>query len=786
MVAQARPAVVRIGSGSSVGSGVIFETQGRTGYVITNRHVVEGSAEVDVTVNDSSSYRGTVLGTDSVRDLAVVRICCGSFRKLGFGDSSRLEPGDEVIIVGYALGLSGEASVTRGIVSAIRYDADYLSDVIQTDVAINPGNSGGPMLSVSGEILGINTFRIDESHSGSPVSGLGFAVSGATVRDLIPALKTAVVAPTVVPLTPTPRPFGGGTGGFGPVGGELWHDPSDGFVNGEYGGVFMSDFVVTATFFNPYSAAVNSWDYGFSIRDTLGSSSRELIIAVVNSGGSWNLFRQQDGSPEGVDIADGWLRDFDTSAGGSNTLQLLAFGEWGLLFVNGDFVSMLDLSGVTGAGDIAAITGVYEGSEVAGAVTRFENFVGMPLSQSYGPVGGKLEYEEGYVSEHGSGVWARDFVSEAYFISPSAPWDYGFMFRDSESSRLEVVGVDWEGWWFHIARDGGDADGSVLHSGFLGTDLGSVNHILLHTVEDVGFFFVNGDLVSRLDLSHNLDYGFVSAMGGFFEGHPGEPRFEGFRVWTTSGSPALAPTPTLAPTRMPTFTPVPTPTVRQPGYAIFPPTATPAAAVPTPVPTAMPMPAPAPAPTATPIPAPAPVSTATPIPLPTSTPTPVPPPTPTPTPAPTPVPLLRQEVVFLHGDVAHRYSILNGGDWFWSGEATAAEGRPYLNVLVMDVEDGDERFGFAYRERVKRRGSARASAYFKVQDSGGGGEYIFWEYIWQREEGDCRYHVVDRAYRSWNAPEDYGFFISTGVCEDDLFVYGRERDEILGSFQEIE
>ena len=151
MVRQARPAVVRIETASGSGTGVIFETRGQTGYVITNYHVVEGAAQVDVHVNDVSVFNGSVRGVDPVRDLAVVTICCGQFHTLPFGDASRLEPGGEVVAIGYALGLSGEASITRGIVSAIRYDSRYLSDVIQTDAAINPGNSGGPMLSMSGE-----------------------------------------------------------------------------------------------------------------------------------------------------------------------------------------------------------------------------------------------------------------------------------------------------------------------------------------------------------------------------------------------------------------------------------------------------------------------------------------------------------------------------------------------------------------------------------------------------------------------------------------------------------
>lgn len=196
--------MVRIENSTGTGSGAIFETQGQTAYIITNQHVIDGDAEVNVTVNDSAYYRGTVLGTDRDRDLAVVRICCGSFSKLFFGDDSRLQPGDEVVTIGYARGLPGEATITRGIVSAIRYHPGYRSEVIQTDAAVNFGNSGGPTLSMSGEILGINTFGLRDSE------GLNFAVSGTTVQQLIPALMTAQAAPTPTPMpppTPTPKPI---------------------------------------------------------------------------------------------------------------------------------------------------------------------------------------------------------------------------------------------------------------------------------------------------------------------------------------------------------------------------------------------------------------------------------------------------------------------------------------------------------------------------------------------------------------------------------------------------
>ena len=544
MVKRVRPAVVRIESSTSSGSGAIVETQGRTGYIITNHHVVEGDAEVTVTVNDSTPYRGEVLGSDPLRDLAIVSICCGSFRTLPFGDASGLQAGDEVVAMGYALGIGGEASVTRGIVSAIRYEPRYRSDVIQTDAAINPGNSGGPMLSMEGKILGINTYRIDESNEGRTAEGLGFALSEETVQQRIPALKTARAASTPTPTrspmaTPTRRPqptqsYSDGDG-FGPIDGELHHDPSDGFIETEYADVDMADVIVSATFVNPYSASSKNWDYGFIIRESGIGTSSKFIQVVVTSRGRWEAAWRQGSNAENNEIANGTVKTFSTGAGEENLVVLFIFGDRGFLFVNREFISMLDLSNVTGAGNVAVITGAFTGNEVAGAVTRYEDFQIFPLRKRYGPAGGKLVDELGIVSEHESGVWARDLVAEATFASPTGQgWDYGFIIRNPEFNRVEVIGVASGGIWFHNSRDVGDDQYTVVDGGSLGAfgvTLGSDNHLVLIALEKVGLFFVNGQFVARLDLSHNLDYGPVSAMGGFLRGHTGEPSFENFNVW---------------------------------------------------------------------------------------------------------------------------------------------------------------------------------------------------------------------------------------------------------------
>ena len=155
------------------GSGVIID---RDGLILTNAHVVERVDDVEITLADGTTCEGSVLGTDSITDLALVKIegqINSDFAPLG--DSEKLEVGDWAIALGTPYGL--EKTVTLGIVSSLHRDINALGfsdkrlDLIQTDAAINPGNSGGPLVNSSGEVIGINTLV----RSG-PGAGLGFAI----------------------------------------------------------------------------------------------------------------------------------------------------------------------------------------------------------------------------------------------------------------------------------------------------------------------------------------------------------------------------------------------------------------------------------------------------------------------------------------------------------------------------------------------------------------------------------------------------------------------------------
>ena len=276
MLERIRPAVVRITTtGGSGSSGIIFETEGQKAYILTNQHVIDGQNRVEVTVNDTVIYGGTILGSDPIRDLAVVTICCGDFHNLDFENSQPARPGDEIVAVGYSLLLAGQATATRGIISAVRYDARSETTYLQIDAAINPGNSGGPLLSTDGRILGINTFIIRDQPEGPTIEGLNFAVAAVTAQGLIPSLKQGSQSPNPAPTpaasldpTPTPDPAPRTKTDYGPVSGRLSHNPEANHPVIRHARTTMSDFVASATFVNPYPASQNEADHGLYFRRT--------------------------------------------------------------------------------------------------------------------------------------------------------------------------------------------------------------------------------------------------------------------------------------------------------------------------------------------------------------------------------------------------------------------------------------------------------------------------------------------------------------------------------------
>jgi S1-C subfamily serine protease len=176
---------------SRLGSGFVYDDNG---HIITNHHVVSGGGNrLDVTFQDGSVYRASLIGSDPSADIAVLYVKEVSKEKLlplSLADSSRVRVGERVAAIGNPFGLSG--SMSTGIVSGVgrqipaQEDGGFtIPDIIQTDAPINPGNSGGPLLNMRGEVIGINSAIFSTT---GQFAGVGFAIPSNTIAQVVPSL----------------------------------------------------------------------------------------------------------------------------------------------------------------------------------------------------------------------------------------------------------------------------------------------------------------------------------------------------------------------------------------------------------------------------------------------------------------------------------------------------------------------------------------------------------------------------------------------------------------------
>lgn len=185
--------------GQALGSGVIVSPDG---YIVTNNHVIQHATDIEVMLSDKRSFKGKLVGTDPMTDVAVIKIDASNLPTAPLGDSTAVKVGDTVMAFGNPFGLN--FTVTRGTVSALNRTGDetgrieQLQNFIQTDAAINPGNSGGALVNVRGQVIGIPTAILSGgSGPGGEGSfmGIGFAIPSDMAKHVMEDLiKTGKVS----------------------------------------------------------------------------------------------------------------------------------------------------------------------------------------------------------------------------------------------------------------------------------------------------------------------------------------------------------------------------------------------------------------------------------------------------------------------------------------------------------------------------------------------------------------------------------------------------------------
>ena len=182
---------------AGTGSGVIYKNNDGTAFVVTNHHVIEGADTVEVVLYDDTHIEAEIVGSDLFSDLAVLRMDGAAVDKvIEIGTSESIKVGEPAIAIGNPLGLYLSSTVTQGVISGtertIPQDfnqdgrADWQAEVIQTDAAINPGNSGGALINIYGQLIGINSMKINQA----AVEGIGFAIPIDHALPIIEELET--------------------------------------------------------------------------------------------------------------------------------------------------------------------------------------------------------------------------------------------------------------------------------------------------------------------------------------------------------------------------------------------------------------------------------------------------------------------------------------------------------------------------------------------------------------------------------------------------------------------
>ena len=325
---------MRIQGKTGAGSGFVIDP---AGHILTNAHVIAGEDELIVIFDDGATSTPRVIGFDSERDIALLKVEA-ELPLTALPLATRIREGEGVVALGYPLHLRDGITVTTGIVSAFR--VSRVVTYVQTDAAINPGNSGGPLLNLAGEVVGMNTSALRTIPGRSfDAQGIGFAIrsdslafSSLTMWAGASATSTPTSASDSMP-SETPATT---SDALGPLRGVIDHGPEDGFASTFDSRTSASDFVTEATFTVPHDLTGSAWSTGFLLR--IGDHD-SLHVLLIHRSGVWRHYLRSGESGEYQLIEAASSSNIRTGIGAQNHLRVVGVGNTGWLFVNGSYES---------------------------------------------------------------------------------------------------------------------------------------------------------------------------------------------------------------------------------------------------------------------------------------------------------------------------------------------------------------------------------------------------------------------------------------------------------------
>ncbi|MBI5930922.1 MAG: protein kinase [Chloroflexi bacterium] len=350
----------------------------------------------------------------------------------------------------------------------------------------------------------------------------------------VPVINTQAATPT---MTPSPTPASVGDASSWPIAAAPVVGPASGtlkevdnqlidYVSAQ---VKLRDFITEVVVANP-SPAPEAWDFGFLIHD----QGTEFYTIALSSVGEWDVVLTLDSGTNTV--ASGTVDNFDTTQGGSNRFRLIAFGDSGLLYLNDKFVTAIDLTGLPDAGDVSIASGLDSAYDID-QLFDYSDFTIWPLEQIYGPVEGSLKHEtDGNLETTFARGSAQDFVMTTTFTNPydatQNNWDYGFLFRNSPTETY-IFGVDSTQNWILFLLQNNQyttlAQGEIPQ---LNLAEGEQNQLTILAVGELGYLFINNQLVTQFDLSTLVASGGFALNIGLINEVDGETTdYSAFNIW---------------------------------------------------------------------------------------------------------------------------------------------------------------------------------------------------------------------------------------------------------------